>query len=218
LSTVDESSDDQYRFVMPGPELSEKETGECLNLLRQGDHPPDYLVLSGSLPPGVPPEFMRDCSALAKELNTRLIVDTSGEPLKAAASEGVYLLKPNLRELGELSDGDISDEAGQENAIRGLVDRGACEIAILSLGAAGVVVAQKGDLQRFRAPTVPIVSRVGAGDSMVAGIVTGFCRGYEIRDAILLGIAAGSAAVMTPGTQLCRKEDTERLWNEMRPK
>jgi 6-phosphofructokinase 2 len=64
-------------------------------------------------------------------------------------------------------------------------------------------------------PTVPIISKVGAGDSMVAGIVLSLARGKPLRESVLFGVAAGTAAVMTPGTELCRREDAERLFENM---
>lgn len=215
LATSDQSSDDQYRFLMPGPPVDDEELQSCLDVLGSLDPAPDYLVVSGSFPPGIPPGFMRGLAALAGEHAARLVVDTSGMALKIAAGESVFLLKPNMRELKELSEEDISTEAGQEQALERLVGQGGCEVAILSLGAAGVLMATQNGIERMRAPSVPIVSRVGAGDSMVAGILVGLCRGHDIRDAVRLGISAGSAAVMTPGTKLCRREDVERLFGEM---
>jgi 6-phosphofructokinase 2 len=88
-------------------------------------------------------------------------------------------------------------------------------VVVVSLGAAGAFFASKDGIQRFRAPTVRIRSKVGAGDSMVAGIVYGMASDKSIRDAVMLGIAAGAAAVMTPGTELCRGEDVMRLFNQM---
>jgi 6-phosphofructokinase 2 len=215
LATRDQSSDDQYRFLMPGPEISNAEVDSCLDLLRSMEPEPDYIVVSGSLPPGVPPGVMRDLAVVAREHKARLVVDSSGEALRIAAREGVFLLKPNMRELCHVTDEDTSTEAGQEKAMRRLVDQGGCDVAILSLGVAGVLMATADRLERLRAPAVPIASRVGAGDSMVAGILVGLCRDYDILDAVRLGIAAGSAAVMTPGTELCRRKDVERLFREM---
>jgi 6-phosphofructokinase 2 len=215
LATRDRSSGDQYRFLMPGPQMNSEEVRACLDCLRAMDPKPDYIAVSGSFPPGIPVRVMQDLAAVSRECDARLVVDTSGEALKYAAEKGVFLLKPNMRELQELAAQDTSTEAGQEQAIRSLVERSGCQVAILSLGAAGVLMATKSRLERLRAPTVPIASRVGAGDSMVAGTLVGLCRGYDIPDAVRYGIAAGSAAVMTPGTELCRKEDVERLYKEM---
>lgn len=212
VTVTEQSSNDQYRFVMPGPELTDQEIDDCLNAVRDLDPPPTYLVASGSLPPGVPPEFMGNLAALAEDMGSRLLVDTSGEALRKAAARGVYLLKPNMRELRDLSHTDVSTEEEQEKALQKLIREGACDVAVLSLGAAGVLVVTARMCERMRTPTVPIVSRVGAGDSMMAGILVGLSREYTIRNAVRLGLAAGSAAVMTPGTELCRREDVERLY------
>jgi len=86
---------------------------------------------------------------------------------------------------------------------------------VVSLGAAGALLVWENGSSRVRAPTVSIQSKVGAGDSMVGGIVTGLVRGYSIEAAVRLGVAAGAAAVMTPGTTLCRNEDTEPLFRRI---
>ena len=70
--------------------------------------------------------------------------------------------------------------------------------------------------RRIHAPSVRAVSMVGAGDSMTAGVVLGLSRGLSILEAAMFGVAAGTAAVMTPGTELCRREDTERLYEKIR--
>ena len=74
----------------------------------------------------------------------------------------------------------------------------------------------EGQSAYLRTPTVPIRSKVGAGDSMVAGLVLGLARELDLLDAARFGVAAGAAAVMTEGTELCRREDTERLYEKMR--
>jgi 6-phosphofructokinase 2 len=88
-------------------------------------------------------------------------------------------------------------------------------VVVLSLGAGGALLITANGREHVRTPTVPIRSKVGAGDSMVAGIVLGLSRGLDLADAVRYGVAAGAAAVMTPGTELCRREDTERLFGQM---
>ena len=92
-----------------------------------------------------------------------------------------------------------------------MLRRSGCEVILLSLGAAGILLVTREGAERLRAPVVPIRSKVGAGDSTVAGVVLGLAQGRPIRDAALYGLAAGTAAVMTPGSELCRREDVERL-------
>ncbi len=213
--TLEEATGQQFRFVMPGPTLSEAEWQQCLEIVTALAPKPDYIVASGSLPPGVPTDFYARVARLGRRCGTRVIVDTPGEALRAAVREGVYLVKPNLRELSDLSDHELKDEALQEATVMDLVQRGRCEAVVLSLGAAGVLLGTASGCERFRAPTVPIISKVGAGDSTVAGMVLSLARGMSLHEAVRFGIACGAAAVMTPGTELCRREDAERLYARM---
>jgi len=216
LMIFDQSTDEQFRFGMPGPTLTEEEWQACLRELSELDPRPDYVVGSGSLPPGAPEEFYARMARLVREMGGRAIVDTSEGPLRKAAEEGVYLLKPNMRELGQLAGREIEGESDQEAVARRIVESGKAEVVVLSLGAAGVLLATEKEMERLRAPTVPIRSKIGAGDSMVAGIVLALARGEALHDAVRFGVAAGSAAVMTPGTELCRRSDTERLYERMK--
>ena len=93
----------EFRFVMPGPHLSEAEWMACLAHLEGLTDFPDLLVASGSLPPGVPPDFYARLARLCRARGGRLLLDTSGPALSAALAEGVYLFKPNLKELAELA-------------------------------------------------------------------------------------------------------------------
>ena len=120
-----------------------------------------------------------------------------------------------MHELRELVGKEIKDESQQKAVAMKIVESGQSEAVAVSLGAAGALLVTKEGYEHLRAPTVPIKSKVGAGDSMVAGIVLSLAQGKSLRDAIRFGVAAGSAAVMTPGTELCRREDTERLYEKM---
>lgn len=215
LIVSEKQSDQQFRFGMPGPELRAEEWQAVLRLLADLEPAPDYLVASGSLPPGVPDDFYGRVAEVAAEQGARVVVDTSGEALRKAVQGAVYLLKPNLRELQELVESELESERRQNGAARRLIEEGRCEVVVLSLGAAGARMITADDRASFRTPTVPIRSRVGAGDSMVGGIVLGLARGLPLTEAVRYGIAAGAAAVMTPGTELCRRTDTERLFERM---
>ncbi len=201
----------QFRFIMPGPSMSAIEQEGCLDRLTSLEPKPRYVVGSGSLPPGVSIDFYARLAERVRTLGAQLIVDTSGEALRQAGCDRIYLLKPSLRELQLLLAREIKDEAQQESAARELVKSGRCEVAVLSLGAAGALVATVEGCWRFAAPTVRVRSTVGAGDSMVAGIVLSLVRGLSILEAVRFGVAAGGAALMRPGTELCDRKDTERL-------
>lgn len=216
LSVLEKSTNLQYRFNMPGPTFLEEEWQYCLNEISRLLPGVEYLVASGGLPPGVPPDFYARLAKEAKAQGGRFILDTSGEPLRLAIKEGVFLIKPNLREFSELTGQEREDEAEEERRARALVTNGASEVVVVSLGAAGVLAASAAGTERIPAPVVPIKSKVGAGDSTVAGMVLALSRGWSWPEALRFGVAAGAAAVMTPGTELCRREDTERLYKQIR--
>ncbi|QLC50209.1 1-phosphofructokinase family hexose kinase [Methanolobus zinderi] len=209
------STERQYRFGMPGPELKENEWESCIKELSSLDPVPDYIVASGSLPPGVPVDFYARVARIGKDIGARVIVDASGDALKMALEEGVYLIKPNIREFSRLLGQEKIGESEILDKGKKIVSACKCEIIVVSLGAGGALLLSDELVERMIPPAVPISSKVGAGDSMVAGIVLAMSRGKPLREAVLYGLAAGSAAVMTPGTELCRKEDTERLYAKM---
>jgi 6-phosphofructokinase 2 len=213
----EDGTDDQFRFVLPGPHLEEPDWQACLDEITGLDPLPPMVVASGSLPPGVPVDFYARLAHALRDRDTRLIVDVSGEALAATASAGVYLLKPNIDELRELCGHDADAELDFEAAADSLVEEGAAEVIVLSLGAAGAHLAQRGEPGLdLRAPTVPVESRIGAGDSMVAGIATALARGWPLVDAVRFGLATGAAAVMTPGSELAQRDDAERLYARLK--
>jgi 6-phosphofructokinase 2 len=212
---VEEGSGQQFRFGMPGPKVREEEWKRCIDELRRLDPAPDFLVASGSLAPGIPEDFYREVARVGREIGARVIVDTSGAALRRLTGGKAFLIKPNVYELQELAGRELIDEDEQIEAARAAIADGCCEVVALSLERGGTLVITEGNVEFVRAPTVPIRSKVGAGDSMVAGIVLALARGLELMDAIRFGVAAASAAVMTPGTELCRREDTERIYERM---
>jgi 6-phosphofructokinase 2 len=215
ITIFEGNSQQQFRFIMPGPKLTEDEIEEILAVIEGLNPKPDFLVASGSTPRGVPNDFYQKVADLAKQINSRLILDTSGEPLILAAEKGVYLLKPNMRELGYLAGNTIESEAHQREAAQEIVDSGKAEVVVVSLGAGGALLVTEEISEHLRTPTVPIRSKLGAGDSMVAGIVLKLAQGEDIRQATMYGIAAGAATVMTEGIELCQKSDTDRLYERL---
>ena len=217
LIILEGATGQQYRFGMPGSELAEKEWQGCLEQVFAAGSKPDYVVASGSLPPGVPPDFYARIARLGKQHGTRVVVDASGEAMRLALREGVFLVKPNIREFREMIGAGGEDEAKVLALAKRIVLEGQSEVLVISLGAAGVLMVSDSGVERLHPPTVPIISKVGAGDSMVAGIVLSLARGKPLREAVRFGVASGTAAVMTPGTELCRREDAERLYRQMLP-
>lgn len=209
------ASEQQFRFGMPGPQISDEEWRACLRRLADLHPTPSLVVASGSLAPGMSEDAFVEVARVARQMEARLIVDTSGAALQQAVEAGAYLLKPNVRELQELVGEELPDEEEQEEAARQVLQRGNCHAIVLSLGARGALLVTAERTRRLPAPTVPVRSKVGAGDSMVGGIALGLARDLPLEDALRLGIAAGAAAVMTKGTELCRREDTDRIFTDL---
>lgn len=204
LTVFEESTTLQYRFGMPGPDISETEQDACLDaVIEEGA---DLIVASGSLTPNMPADFYARLADRIDDTGGKLIVDTSGEALAAMANKHVFLMKPNLRELELLTGEQFTSEARLKETAQDYIRNGLAEVLIISMGAGGAALVTEDDFIEMRPPVVPIRSKVGAGDSMVGGIVLALAQGRDLRDAMRYGIAAGSAAVMTPGTQLCRPE------------
>jgi 6-phosphofructokinase 2 len=201
----------QFRFLLPGPEISERDQERCLDQLALAAAEATYIVASGSLPPGVAEDFYARVAKLAQTLGTRFILDTSGTALKQAG-RGIYLLKPSLRELGDLVGREIRTEREQEIAARDINEQGRSEIVIVSLGDQGALLVTADGAERFAAIPVEARGSVGAGDSMLAGIVVSLCRGLQLGEAVRYGMAAGAAALFGSGTELCRRSDVERLY------
>ncbi|MGO4570838.1 1-phosphofructokinase family hexose kinase [Microvirga sp. 2TAF3] len=210
--TVDERrSGQQYRFVLPGPTLAGNEQQACLDSLTELAANARFIVASGSLPPGMKPDFFQGVADLANKLGARFILDTSGEALRQTR-RGVYLLKPSIRELRESVGRELRHEAEQVEAARELIAEGRSEVIVASLGAQGALLVTAKGYERLAPIEVSIRSAVGAGDSMVAAITLGLVRGLDLGHAVRFGMAAGAATLMTPGTELCRRADVEKLY------
>ena len=214
FSVTDEQSNSQYRFTPAGAEMTEKQADDCLDLVRSLQ--PDWLVAAGSLPPGLPEHYWKKVAALAKEIGAKLVLDTSGPALQAAAGEGVYLLKPNLAELSALAGVEKLEMNEVDDAALRIIEQGKCEVVVVSLGAQGALLVTRDGFEHVPAPMVQKQSTVGAGDSMEAGMVWALSQGKPMREMAQIGVACGSAATLNRGTELFRAEDVWRLYDWIR--
>lgn len=209
ISVTETATNLQYRFTLPGTHLSPEDAAACLEAVRQLQ--PRWLVASGSLPPGLPEHYYEEVAKLAKEIGARLIIDTSGPALTAAAAVGVYLLKPNLGELSALAGVDELAMNQVDDAAMSIVEQGKCEVVVVSLGPQGALWATKEGFEHVPAPTVKKQTTVGAGDSMVAGMVWALSEGRSLREMVQIGVACGTAATLSRGTQLFEAEQAWKL-------
>lgn len=215
LAVTDTTNEQQFRFGMPGPKVQDTEWQQVLEdlplLLKEGD----YLVASGSLSPNIPVDFYARVAKIALEKKARMILDTSGEALEIGAKAGVFLLKPNLGELSSLcSVSRITTQNLEALALKFIKEHN-CTVLVVSMGPKGAMLVTAKGSEHIPAPTVQHVSSIGAGDSMVAGMVLRLASGDSFSDMVRYGVACGTAATMTPGTQLCKKEDVDKLYQWM---
>lgn len=216
FTIVEQSTGSQYRFVLPGPPLAEREWMTCLDMFGALEQGTRFVVGSGSLPPGVPDDFYGRIAKLAKRAGTKIVVDSSGAPLRVALEFGVYLIKPSLNEFRILLGGRLETEGEWVNACRSLVAAGQAEVVALTLGDQGALVVTRDQVLRAAAIAIEPVSVVGAGDSFLGAMIWSLTAGHSMETAFRYGVAAGSAALLMPGTELCRRDDVERLVNDVK--
>ncbi|MBJ3778010.1 1-phosphofructokinase family hexose kinase [Acuticoccus mangrovi] len=208
LTVTEATSGDQYRFVFPGPTISPEEEKRVLAAVDALAAPP-FLVVSGSLPSGLSAGFLATLAERAAATGAKLVVDGPAPVVKA--SRGAFLVKPNITELEDIVGAPLPDDGARVGAARRLIEQGISTIVLISLGSDGALLVSDDAARLYTSPPVDLVSAVGAGDSMVGGLLVGLAHGASLEDAVAMGVAAGAAAILTPDTELCRPEDARRL-------
>ena len=211
FTAYETSSGDQYRFVLPGSTLHRAEWEACLSTMTKLKDKPRFVVASGSIPPGVPDDYFARVVREAKRLGAQSVVDTSGDALKAALEERIDIVKPNVNELSAFTGTTLDSDHARIAACRELIAGGRAKMVALTLGADGALLVTKDDVFKAAPMKIEVVSAVGAGDSFLGGLVWALSDGQTPRDAFRVAVAAGSAAVMSPGTELCSHADVKRL-------
>jgi len=200
----------QTRIDAPGPHISKSELSKLIEKITRIKTKPDFLVLAGSVPPGIPADIYKQIIKRAKERGIKTVLDSDNKWLKEGIKAKPYVIKPNVHEAEELLEIQLRDEASIIRAAKALVSKG-IEVVAISRAKKGLIVATKEKLIKVTPPQVEVRSTVGAGDSAVAGLVLKLSQGHRIEEASQWAAAAGTAATLTPGTELCRREDVERL-------
>ena len=200
----------QFRLVMPKSSLTANEWEELLKILAEIERI-DYLVVSGSFPSNSPTNIFERLNHFAQSKKAKLIVDTSGESLKMAIQEPLYLIKPNLEEFGYLIGNNQLKIGDLKEASKTFLEHSKCELLIISLGKKGAILCSKTETHHIKAPKVIVKSTVGAGDSMLAGVLYGLSLDKGLRECLEYGIAFGTATTMQNGTALCVPKDVEEL-------
>ncbi len=216
MTVVEQNSGLEYRFVPAGPEVSGPEWHAALDLLEAVAC--DWLVASGSLPPGVPTDAYAQVARIAARRGVPFVLDTSGPALQAALGSGITLLKPSLGELETLLGRRLLHAAEQEAEARKLVRNGAARMVALTLGPEGAVLATADEVRRLRPyGDVTAHSAVGAGDSFLGAVVLALARGEPPAQALAWGIAAGTVAIGGIGTARLNRAAVEERYRALAP-
>lgn len=194
----------------PGPHISKKELERFSNKMKKIHPRPDLLVISGSLPRGVPDNIYYDIVFEAKGCGLRTILDSAGKWLVEGIKAKPYLIKPNVHEAEELLKTELHTEEAIIKAVLDLVETG-IEVAVISRGRDGIIAATKKNIVKAVPPPVKVRSAVGAGDCTIAGLALKLAENEPLIEACRLAVAMGTAAALTPGTELCHRADVENL-------
>jgi len=210
ITLVEHSRDIHTTISERGPVTQPRHVSKLIQSLKRHLRPGNWLVLAGSIPPAISPGIYRDLICLAREHSVRTVVDADGEALAHCVEARPFMIKQNRRELQRLMGRELADEAAIIEAAKELHVQGV-EVVIVSQGSDGAIAVGREGTWRAVPPEIKPVSAVGSGDSLVAGVVLTLSRGHSLPEALRLGIAAGTATALAPGTQLCRRSDVERL-------
>lgn len=208
------STGDLFRFGFPGAKLKQQEIKELLDKIKKIEGA-EFLVVSGSLSPDAPEDLYAQIAKIAKEKHLKLVVDSSGKAFAQAIKEGAYLIKPNINELEDITGKKNGSEEQLKKILLEVLEEYPVTAIAMSMGPQGAYLATEGEVHHFPAPQIKAQSSIGAGDSMVAGMVYRLSLGKDLKDAVRFGIACGSATIKSPGTQLLQKEDAEKFFSQM---
>ncbi len=210
----DMSTGTQTVFSAGGPEIKPYELMQLMHKIEKLEDP-DFVVLSGSLPPGVHPEIYRKIIEMVKGKGAKVILDTDGDAMKTGIQGFPDIIKPNIHELNRLVGMELKEKDDIIRAARHVQKQG-IKIVLVSMGARGILMVGEKVQCLASPPEVEVKNTIGAGDSAVAGFVYGLAKGRSLKEALTYSVAAGTATTLRPGTALCQKDDFLKLVPEVK--
>jgi 1-phosphofructokinase len=195
----------------PGPTLLDEHLQLLLKKVRQMKAG-DWFVLAGRLTDSIPTSFFEEIAMYCHANRIHFVLDTSGPALKELVRLKPLLIKPNVEELGELFETEITSTQEAVKYARNLVDQGV-EHVIVSMGGEGALLVTKDLIIKASVPTKQVVNTVGSGDSLVSGFIASYMTEQDATKAFRYGVASGSATAFR--SDLCEKEDVEGLLEQV---
>jgi 1-phosphofructokinase len=215
VKIIDEAQDQVTDINFPGPSPTAEDIAALHRLMDELAIDHDWFILSGSLPSAVPSSLYRELTQRLKAQGKTVILDASGDSLRQALTAIPYAIKPNIDELQEYLGISLRSETEVLQAARGLIEEG-IECVVVSLGAGGAIFVEAESAVWARPPKVNVVSTVGAGDAMVAGLVTAKLRGLSLPDCARLATAFSIGALSQVGPRLPPPDQVEAFIEQVR--
>lgn len=200
-----------------GPKVTAAEIGLFFEKIRSLGRDIEFVIVSGTAPPGVNDNIYAQIITTFKGMGIRVALDADGELLRHGCEAKPFIIKPNIQEFQRLTMVTSNEVADLLKKARRLVE-GGIDVVLISMGAKGLLGIKKEEAYWATSPQVEVVSPVGAGDSTLAGFIYALTKGLGFRESLILATAAGTAAVKTPGPGLCRSNDVERIKKEVKLK
>ncbi|KXS41382.1 MAG: 1-phosphofructokinase [Candidatus Frackibacter sp. T328-2] len=214
LKLLDINSGQETEINEPGVKASKGELDKLKGKILEQVNDEDFVVLTGSLPLNTPKDIYAELITALKDKGSKVILDTSGMSLEEGLKAKPYLVKPNWHELQNLVGNDFESikdiiKAGSRIHQQGI------EIVAISLGSTGVIIIGEEGILKITPPKVEVQSTIGAGDTLVGALTLQLSRKKILKDAILYATAASVNSVTKPGTQLCNKNEINKLLDQV---
>jgi len=214
LKIIDPVRHENTDINEPGPTITEENMAELLRKLDESIAPGDILILSGSIPKGCPSSIYRDLIGRYQARGAKVYLDADGENFRLGITASPALIKPNIDELNRHLNADLTEICEIAAAAKEFLKLGIHEV-VVSLGGDGALLVKEGLCLKADGLQVPVLSTVGAGDSMVAALACGAEKGLTDQQRLKLAIAISAASVMCSGTQAPEAEQIEKLYHQV---
>lgn len=214
LKIIDPVRHENTDINEPGPTISEENLAELIRKLDESIVPGDILILSGSIPKGCPSSIYRDLIMRYQDQGAKVYLDVDGENFRLGITAAPSLIKPNIDELNRHLNANLTEVPEIAAAAKELLKLGIQEV-VVSLGGDGALLVKEGLCLKAEGLRVPVLSTVGAGDSMVAALACGAEKGLSDEQRLKLAIAISAASVMCSGTQAPEREKIEELYHQV---
>lgn len=211
VSIVNEVHDRYLKVNEPGPTIGAAAQAALLDEVRARAAPGSWWVLAGSLPPGVPADYYAQITAAVREKGGEVVLDSSGAALHHGCAASPALVKPNDHELEQLTGlpvGSVDEIVAAARTVRTL---GPARV-VVSMGKSGALAVDGDGAWFIAAPRIAEQNPIGAGDSLVGGLVWALDRGESLPEALRWGVACGAATAASPGTAVGEKDAVEQLY------